>query len=179
MYDVHMRLAAFLRGINVGGTHTVPMAALKARWEGLGLTGVKTLLNSGNVVFEAGRATPARLEAQLAKDLLGWLGFEVEVLVRTADELERLLAHRPTVLAGEKSYALFLSGTPRRVTLPVIDAKEGMALEAVVDRVALVRSLPTGSRPGASMNFVQKTLGVSFTSRNWNTVEKVLALLQA
>ena len=49
-------VVAFLRGINVGGHHKVPMAELKTTLVGMGFSNIKTLLNSGNVVFTA----PAR-----------------------------------------------------------------------------------------------------------------------
>src|SRR5690242_17820005 len=78
---------ALLRGINVGGRSAVDMRALKATFERLGFAGVRTYINSGNVVFSASAGRPTtlakRIEAGIAEDF----GLDVAVLVLTAGEL--------------------------------------------------------------------------------------------
>ena len=63
-----MRWAALLKGVNVGGNRKLPMADLRAFLEGLGLDDVKTLLASGNAVFDAGEKDAATLEARLERE---------------------------------------------------------------------------------------------------------------
>jgi uncharacterized protein (DUF1697 family) len=86
-------LAAFLRGINVGG-HRVTGPELRAPFEALGLTGVATFRASGNVVFAA-RTRPRRARAHARGGARGALGYAVATFVRTADELRAMASHQP------------------------------------------------------------------------------------
>src|SRR5580765_8114539 len=87
------RLVAFLRAINVGG-HTVEMVKLKKLFEQLAFSGVETFIASGNVIFDAPKATPAALEKKIAAHLEKALGYEVGTFLRTPVELAAVLAHR-------------------------------------------------------------------------------------
>jgi uncharacterized protein (DUF1697 family) len=88
------RFVALLRGINVGGKHRVPMAELRALAEELGLTRVRTYVQSGNLVFAAGRKAGA-LEAKLERGIEERFGFEVPVFVRDAAAWSALRAPNP------------------------------------------------------------------------------------
>ena len=85
---------ALLRGINVGGNRKVPMAELRAVAEGLGLTRVRTLIASGNLVFE-GESTTDALETRLEADIEVRFGFAVAVVVRTAAQWQAYAAANP------------------------------------------------------------------------------------
>jgi uncharacterized protein (DUF1697 family) len=74
---------ALLRGINVGGQRKVPMAELRALGEEIGFERPRTLIASGNLVFEAD-GEPAELEARLEVGLARRFGFPVDAMVRTA-----------------------------------------------------------------------------------------------
>ncbi|HET7904254.1 MAG TPA: DUF1697 domain-containing protein, partial [Candidatus Eisenbacteria bacterium] len=81
------RYAAFLRAINVGG-RVVTMERLRGVFDEAGFPGARTILASGNVVFEAGaRAAAAGLEAKIAAALKAALGYEVATFIRTPAEL--------------------------------------------------------------------------------------------
>jgi uncharacterized protein (DUF1697 family) len=86
-----MRYAAFLRAVNVGRNHRVSSDELRAIFEGIGAEDVATFRTSGNVVFEAPRDLAAEIETALEKTL----GYDVGVFVRTARELEQIVAYRP------------------------------------------------------------------------------------
>ena len=88
------RSIAFLRAINVGGRR-VKMDALRAIVAELGYAEVETFIASGNVIFRAGRTTPAALEAELEAHLRASLGYEVETFVRTDAELAEIAAFDP------------------------------------------------------------------------------------
>src|SRR3954465_8007668 len=79
---------AFIRGINVGGNKLLPMAELKAACEAAGLTDVRTFLQSGNVMFRSTRKNPAALIEKA-------LDMDVTVIVRTIDELRKIIARNP------------------------------------------------------------------------------------
>ena len=83
------RYAAFLRGVNLG-KRTVKSAELKTAFEGLGLENVKTLLASGNVLFDAkaSKSLKEKIEAGLKAEF----SFEVPIVLRTVDELKAMVA---------------------------------------------------------------------------------------
>src|SRR5690606_6311887 len=74
--------AALLRGINVGGGRKVPMAELRTLLEGLGHTGVRTYLQSGQAVFASAHGDEESLAAELARAVEKHFGFAVDVIVR-------------------------------------------------------------------------------------------------
>jgi uncharacterized protein (DUF1697 family) len=86
---------ALLRGVNVGGRRAVSMAAVKAIFEELGFTGVKSYINSGNVIFDTRSADRRRLTRRIEKALHAELGVEIKVLIRSAAEIEALAATIP------------------------------------------------------------------------------------
>jgi uncharacterized protein (DUF1697 family) len=88
------RYFAFLRAINVGG-HLVKMEALRGLFTDLGFTGVETLINSGNVIFQCKSAKTSALEARIAAHLESRLGFPVATFLRNDTELAAIHAHRP------------------------------------------------------------------------------------
>src|SRR5215813_9871104 len=88
---------ALLRGINVGAHNRVPMADLRSLMTGLGYSGVRTHLQSGNVIFQAPDAPNTEVEQAIADRLEADLGLPVAVLVRTGDEFRDIVAGNPVV----------------------------------------------------------------------------------
>ena len=98
---------ALLRAVNVGGTGKLPMSDLKAICEELGFTSVRTYIASGNVVFTSGRSE-AQVKADLEARLAAYAGKPVGVLVRSAEELEGVLARNPFAdKPGNRTVVLF------------------------------------------------------------------------
>ncbi|MGH7238263.1 MAG: DUF1697 domain-containing protein [Candidatus Saccharimonadales bacterium] len=89
-----MKYIVLLRGINVG-SRKVPMAQLRQCLENLGLKNVRTLLNSGNVVFETGAASQQELAAKIQSSLRQTFEFEVPILLRTSQDLQKIIAAQP------------------------------------------------------------------------------------
>src|SRR5689334_22693235 len=90
-----MKYIALLRGVNVGGNTKVNMAELRAACERLGFKNVKTYINSGNVVFDADEANPDKLASQIHDVILDNFGVDTSVMVRTAAELQQVVANNP------------------------------------------------------------------------------------
>jgi uncharacterized protein (DUF1697 family) len=88
------RYAALLRAINVGG-RTVKMKELCTLFEQARLTNVRSVIASGNVLFESRTADGAALEKRIESALRKGLGYDVETFVRTPDELDAVVAHDP------------------------------------------------------------------------------------
>ncbi len=171
---------ALLRGINVGGHRKLPMKKLVAIFERHGCESVATYIQSGNVVFEA-KAPLAKRIAGLVRDSIEKdFGYEVPIVMRSAAELKKALAANPFA-AKEKNEKLlhvaFLSAKPT--------AKAAAALDPdrfAPDRFALVGRevhlhLPRGvGKTKIDNAYLERTLGVSSTMRNWRTCQKLLEM---
>jgi len=117
-------LIALLRAVNVGGTGKLPMSDLKAICEALGFADVRTYIASGNVVFES-RKSEAAVKSTLEKRLAAYAGKPVGVLVRTADEMARILADNPfPKLAPNRTMAVFLDRAPPADTLATVRGRK-------------------------------------------------------
>ena len=178
------RYVALLRGINVGGHKKVPMAQLRALLEAQGFEDVVTLLQSGNAVFSSKKKVPpARLERQLEEALEAALGFGVEVLVRTRDELAAAIAANPLPGADEQPsrFAVtFLSAAPEPARLAALDPAAYAPDEFRVVGRELYARFPQGmGRSKLAAVLSSPRLGVTATARNWSTVTKLLALADA
>jgi uncharacterized protein (DUF1697 family) len=176
---VAVTYVALLRGINVGNAKRVAMADLRALVEKLGYRDVRTLLNSGNIVFNGPSASPedaaARIEAALAKRL----GVSARVTVLTAAELAAAAADNPLLgVAANPSRLLVavLANPADRSRLKSL-AKQDWAPEALAvgARVAYLWC-PDGIIASRVAKAVGHVLGDAVTMRNWATCTKLIDL---
>jgi uncharacterized protein (DUF1697 family) len=173
------RHIALLRGINVGGNKRVPMARLRELLDGHGHRDVRTLVQSGNVVLTSAlepEALRAELEAQIADEF----GFPVPVVVRSRDELAEVIARNPLrdVADVPKLYQVsFLSGEPDPAAAGEIEAADWGPERVVFDGREIFCWYANGmQRSPLAKRLATAGLGVIATARNWNTVERLLAL---
>ncbi len=175
-----MRYAALLRGINVGGNKKVPMADLKKHLEKAGYTNVKTLLASGNVLFDADEKVAAKLRAALEELLRKKFGFPIPVILRTVDELKALEKTNPfkgiAVTPETRLYVTFLSDKPNHsLKIPYESPEKDLRILRVTDGEVISVFLVTenyGTTDG--MAVIEREFGKNVTTRNWNTVLKLL-----
>ncbi len=172
---------ALIRGINVGRAKRVAMADLRTLVEGLGYGNVRTLLNSGNVVFNAPRATASAAAARIEKALANKLGISARVTGLGAAELAAVVADNPLLdVADDPSRLLvaFLSNVADRSKLESLAkqawGKEALALGA---RVAYLWC-PEGILASKMADAVNRALGDTVTARNWATVLKLHAMVE-
>lgn len=160
---------ALLRGVNVGGHGKLAMAELRDTLAAAGYGGVRTHLQSGNVLLESAKR-PATLERELGA-LLG-----VQVVVRTHAELADVVARDPfgdRATNGSRYFVTFLSGPVDDV--PGLDSGDGELF--VVSGREIYAWLPDGIRDSKRAQLLtERKLGVVPTTRNWNTVTKLLEL---
>ncbi len=173
-----------LRGVNVGGTGTISMAALKAELSKVGFEDVRSYINSGNILLtsdKSGTEVTSVIASILAKK------FKLDevinkVLVLTPAKLAAVIKNKPKGFGDDKqkyySDAIFLIGTTTKKVMPVFNPKDG------VDRIwpgagvvysQRLGSMRTKSRLG---KIVSSPLYKSMTIRSWGTVTKLLALVQ-
>lgn len=169
---------ALLRGINVGKAKRVAMIDLRRIVESLGYEDVKTLLNSGNVVFGGGaRGDPA---ARIERALLERSGVASRVTVITANELARIISNNPLPHATQEPSRLLVAvlKDPADAKLAAPLAGHDWAPEALaIAGRAIYLWCPRGvidSKPVAAIN---RLLGDRVTVRNWATMTKLLALV--
>jgi uncharacterized protein (DUF1697 family) len=171
---------ALLRGINVSGHKPVKMDELRKSFETLGFKKVRTYVQSGNVVFESEGAA-AGLGGKIQERLRMDFGYEVPVLVRTAKEMEQAVRDNPLPkergLDAERFHVTFLSDKAPRTA-----AKDLAALAAKPERYRVAgREIylycPKGyGRSKLANAAIEKMLGVGATTRNWKTVNALLAM---
>jgi uncharacterized protein (DUF1697 family) len=170
---------ALIRGINVGGRQKLAMADLRAILSGLGCTGARTLLQSGNAVFGADGRAAGRLEEEIAAGIAATTGLVVRCLVREQAELDAVIAANPFghVTDGARLYAMFLSAQPDPGLVAEHDPAElDPGRIRLGDRV-IYQWCPEGySEAPQVAPYTEKRLGVAVTARNWNTVTKLAAL---
>jgi uncharacterized protein (DUF1697 family) len=173
------RQIVLLRGINVGGNRRVAMADLRTLIASLGYGGVRTHLQSGNVIVESGHR-PKRLKAVIEQGLAAELGLEIEVFVRTRDELAAVIARDPLGAVADnpsRYFVSFLSGKPAAAAIRAAGAADAGRERFVVHGRELYAWHPDGVRDSTLAKLLsERRLGVSATARNWNTVTKLLEL---
>lgn len=160
------RHVVLLRGVNVGRHHRIAMADLRSLLADVGGTDVDTYLQSGNgVVGWSGTATELEERVRTA---LADRGLPVRVLVRTGEELARVVAASPwTALDPKLFHVAFLSGDPDPATVAAIDHAALLPERVVVGERALYLDYATGVR---NSRLDRLRLGVDSTARNWRTV---------
>lgn len=159
------------------------MAELRDMLTGLGLAGVRTLLQSGNAIFESGAKSASDLERKLERETEKRFGHQVDYLIRTAAEWTEALAANPfsaeAALHPARVVAMFLKAAP--------DEDRVAALRAAIAGPEIVRAhgrvlyayypIDIGNSK-VTMNLIERKLGTRGSARNWNTVVKIAAVLK-
>jgi uncharacterized protein (DUF1697 family) len=172
---------ALIRGINVGRGKRVSMADLRGLVAGLGHTNVRTLMNSGNVLFQSKRPNTAKLSAGIEAAIMAKCGFSAMVTVITALELASIIDENPLLKIAEDH--------SRHLVAFVVHPRLLAPLRPMLKEIWTPDSLAIGSRAAylwcstgvlegkLNLAFARKA-GASFTTRNWATVLKLQAAAQ-
>ncbi len=178
-----MVYVALLRGINVGGNRKVEMSRLKTTFESLGFSKVKTFINSGNVIFDSLSSDEKSFCEQLEKAIEKDFGFEVPVLIRSFEQIKKLLDELPETWVNDVTMrcdVMFL--------WPDIDNKGVVAqiphnpeIEDVVYYPGTVvwRIDRENVRRGQVIKIIGTDIYKKFTIRNANTVRKLYELMRS
>lgn len=170
---------ALLRGINIGPHKRMKMEKLRAGCEGIGFEGVKTYIQSGNVVFKAPKLSPAGLSKKIGECIVKDFGFSCEVILRSREEMKAVIEGNPIVKSEEeidpaKLHVVFLADKP-----PPPETKKLEELILAPDRVRtsgreIYFYFPNGVS-GSSLwkHPLDKVITVPGTMRNWNTVNNL------
>jgi uncharacterized protein (DUF1697 family) len=172
---------ALLRGVNLGGHKAVKMAGLRECLTDLGCSDVQTVLQSGNVVFRSDRRSGAALEQWLEEAVAAHLGVRTDIIARSPDEWQSLIAANPFREEAKRDPAhLVAMCFKAKPTASSIDALRS-AISGPERLHAAGRELyivyPNGQgQSRLTTAIIDTRLGQRGTARNWNTVLKLYAL---
>jgi uncharacterized protein (DUF1697 family) len=174
------KFVALLRGINVGGNKLIKMDDLKKWFAALGFKNVKTILASGNVLFESTDNDEVALGKKIAGKLKSELGHDVGVQVRSIEEIQNLAERNPfkkvKVTPETRLYISFLPEKPKsKLKIPYTSPEKDFKIIEVTGReICSVVDLNLGRGTVEAMGILEKEFGKNITTRNWNTVGKIL-----
>lgn len=173
-----IELAGFLRGINVGGHHKVPMAELRNKLNEIGCNNVKTLLNTGNFVFNIKQTNIRDLETKIEDFISKSFGFPIPVIIKTKKEISDLVNENPfekiNVHKDIRLYVSFLKDLPKlKMPIPYFSEDKTFKIISCKDKIIFsALDLSTTSTP-KGMDDLEKLYGKNITTRNWNTIKKI------
>ncbi len=172
---------ALLRGINVNGQKMMSMEKLHVLFEDIGLTGVVTYIQSGNVVFQSGKVLHFVLEKKIKVAIQDIFGFSVPVMVKTKEEWEEIISRNPFVekkgIDESFLHVTLLSDTPNQLVADEIMAGEYGGDECILSGKVAYLYCPGGyGKTKLSNSFFEKKTALIATTRNWKTVLKLREL---
>lgn len=174
------RYVAFLRGINVSGQKLIKMELLKAMFEAMGFKNVVTYIQSGNVVFDVKATDTDNLRSKIEKHLLKELGYDVVTIVRSVEDIGTII--------GQNPFPVMPLGDTRKLHITMLAADADMEKEPLLKAVLLEDEemhiigntlyMITHSYGNSKLSntFIEKKLGLSATTRNWATMNKVVGM---
>ncbi len=170
------KYVAFLRGINVGGHHKVPMKDLKVVFEDTGFKSVVTILNSGNILFEADQMPN---ESKISERLSAAFGFSIPVWVRTLKALETYSKSKPfeqvTNSNDTRLYVSFLRKKQNESLSLPWKSEDGsfIILQQIENCLFSVLDL-SKSKTTKAMEIIEKFYQKDVTTRNWKTIQRIM-----
>jgi len=166
------RYAAFLRGVMATNAK---MPALKRAFEEAGFDEVRTVLGSGNVVFESRAANETTLQRRVVLAMQEHLGRTFMTFIRPVEALQALIAADPFapyhLPEGSKRIVTFLRVEPPR-TQARLPEQDGARILVVRGREVFSAYVPSQRGP-VFMSLIERTFGTDLTTRTWETVKKV------
>lgn len=172
---------ALLRGINIGGHKIIPMAQLKELFVELGFSNVVTYIQSGNVLFKAKPQSLEKMKAQIERGIENKFGFSSTLFVFEAETLARVLEENPfrdrKLKEGEKIYFTLFSDEPGPAEVGKLKTFPNYADEfEIIGKTLYVLCKKGYSQTLFTTNFVEKNLKVHGTSRNLETMTKLVKM---
>jgi len=172
---------SMLRAVNVGGSGLIKMDALREVYESLGLADVRTLLQSGNVVFRSGLTDRRKLVKRITQEIERRFDLQVEVILRTLAELASIVDRGPLLAPGadkSKLLVMFLSavpGAPAQEALMKWHKSKQLKELLEIRGPEIYLYYPDGvGRSKLTSGVIENKLDTAGTARNWNTLIKLV-----
>jgi uncharacterized protein (DUF1697 family) len=178
--EAALAYVALLRGINVGGRNRLQMAALARMFVEAGCQDVRTYIQSGNVVFSAGRKAAEALPEIVPERIAERFGIKAPVILRSSVELGQVVAGNPFLAPGMDAASLhvaFLAHEPEKRRIAALDPARSRGDSFAVRGREIYLHLPNGvARTKLTNAYFDTTLATVSTLRNWRTVLKLLEM---
>lgn len=175
---------ALLRAVNVAGRNLVAMPELRELLERLGMTDVRSLLQSGNLIFETGGSSPDRLERMFEAATQKQFDLSVDYFVRTSGEWRQIVSRNPdpdeSARDPGRHVVMLLKKHPEGANVQSLrDAAKGPETFHADGRQLYI-AYPNGiGRSKLTTALIERKLNVRGTGRNWNTALKIAAIASA
>ena len=173
-------MICLLRGVNVGGHNQIKMDALRALCESLGLRNSQTYIQSGNAVFQSSERDPVKLAARIESAIEKKHGFRPDVVLRTAAEMRKVVAHNPFAkrsgIEPNKLAVMFLARSPEAAVQDAVRKIEPEVEELHLLGRELYIYFPDGMGRSKLAPLLARALKNTGTARNWNSVMKLLEM---
>jgi uncharacterized protein (DUF1697 family) len=178
---MYMKYVALLRGINVGGKNSIKMSALISVFEKCGFSNVSTYINSGNVLFEIGNEKMDEMMDNLRKHLSTAFHFDVQFVLRSHPQLSEIVHDIPKTWSQNdvRKYIAFI--TPQITMNDVIKSihiKEGIDEMKAGKNVVYMSTKLSGLTKSGFTKLIGTKIYKDITIRNYNTVQKLLTLME-
>ena len=176
------RYVALLRGVNVGKANRVAMSEFKALLETLGCADVKTLLNSGNAVFSSSARSSEKLASAIGAQVQSTLDVKTPVVVKSAAQLAAIVSGAP-ISPPDTDHSKFFVAFGRdeqavQTLAPLVPLARAPERLVITSQAAYLHC-PEGLLQSKAGEAILGRQGREVTTRNWATVLKIRALLNA
>jgi uncharacterized protein (DUF1697 family) len=176
-------IISLLRGINVGGNHMIKMEALRTLYGSLGLRNPQTYVQSGNVIFKTHKRDLIALRKDIENAIERSFGFRPDVVLRTLSELKEAMAGNPFAarngIEPSRLLVTFLTGELGKEARNRLSQIQTDPEEMHLGRQEVYIYYPNGmARPKLSWAAVERSLKISGTARNWNSVRKLVEIAE-
>ncbi len=163
---------SIIRGINVGGKRIIKMDALKKLFAELGCINIQTYIQSGNIIYQSKKIVK---ESKISKAIQSKFGFEVPVINLTSTELESVIALNPFLKDKKKDpshfHITFLSDQPLPEKIELLKSQKEELY--CINKAVYLYCPNRYSNSKLTNTFIENKLGVTTTTRNWNTCVKL------
>lgn len=170
---------ALFRGINVGGKNILPMKELASILENLGCKNVRTYIQSGNVVFQISESKAKNLDKKIHSEILKSHNIDTKVLLLNETEFLKVVKNNPFKTDdGKRLHIYFLYTNSSNPDLEKINNLKSKTERYLLKEKAFYLYAPDGIGRSKLASNVEKCLGVKVTARNYNTINKLIVMLQ-
>ena len=173
---------SFLRGVNMTGHNSMKMNDLAVLYKDLGFSNAETYIQSGNVIFcSEEELLISDLTFKIERAITEKFGYQVPVMVRTIEEMEKYTALNPfleeTNFNPSKMAVLLLHETPSEAQIQKVkDVNYPPDKFKIIDREIFLYCPNGFGRTKLYTNFFENKMGVTGTARNWKTMTTILGL---
>jgi len=177
-----MKYFALMRGINVGGNNIIKMADLKKTVAESGFTSVSTYIQSGNIIFKSEENDIDKITKKLEEALFKVFGFNSGIIVKTLEQLNKIISEVPDDWKKRHDLRCYIAFIRKPVSeqdvMRDIKLKDGVDFVKAGDKVLYMSTLLEGLTKSGFTKLFGTKIYKDITIRNYNTTQKILALMQ-